>query len=48
MKIKRMEIRARVDAETNKYLMLVARNNRMSKNRLIEMIIDNYIKETVV
>ena len=48
MYIKRMEIRARIDAKTNEYLMLVAKNNRMSKNRLVELIIDNYIKQTVV
>lgn len=45
--MRRMEIRARIDPTANEYLMLVARENRMTKNRLIESIIDDYIKRSV-
>lgn len=40
-----MEIRARVDPEVNKYLLFRARSERISKNKLIERIIDKYILE---
>ncbi len=40
-----MEVRARVAPEVNKYLLLKARSEGISKNKLIEDILNKYVLE---
>ena len=45
MRIKRMEIRARIRPDVNRYLTILAKSQGISKNKLIERIINEYILE---